>query len=121
MTPTTPRHRNNGRPPSRRCRAGCSCRSPVLLEFEWALRGFYKLPQADTVRVLRALAGIEHVTLEDRGAALSAIDACEAGLDFADALHLARSGRCAAFVSFDRRLAERGKVPGLTPAVETLV
>ena len=92
----------------------------VLLEFEWVLRGFYKLPRADIVRVLRALAGIEHVTVEDRGAALLAIDACEAGLDFADALHLVRSGRCAAFVSFDRRLADRGKVLGLEPVVEML-
>ena len=28
----------------------------VLLEFEWVLRGFYKLPRSDTVRVLRASA-----------------------------------------------------------------
>ena len=90
----------------------------VMLEFEWVLRGFYQLPRGDIVRVLRALAGIEHVTVEDRGAALSAIDACEAGLDFADALHLARSRRCAAFVSFDRQLAKRAKVLALEPVVE---
>ncbi|MDH3461584.1 MAG: type II toxin-antitoxin system VapC family toxin, partial [Burkholderiaceae bacterium] len=78
----------------------------VILEFEWVLRGFYELPRREIIRVLRALAGIEHLTLEDRVGVHAAIDACQAGLDFADALHLARSGRCAAFMSFDRRLSK---------------
>lgn len=79
----------------------------VLLEFEWVLRGFYELPVGQVVAVLRALAGIEHVTVEDRSAVLAALDAVEAGLDFADALHLHRSGRAASFVTFDRTLARR--------------
>lgn len=94
----------------------------VLLEFEWVMRGFYALPKRETVRVLRALAGIEHVVIDDRAAVLTAIDALEAGLDFADAVHLARSARCAAFVSFDRRLAKRAKALALplAPQVEVL-
>lgn len=85
----------------------CFVSVTVLLELEWVMRGFYDLPMRDAVRVLRALVGIEHVSLEDRDAVLGAIDAFEQGLDFADALHLARSARCAAFATFDRRLASR--------------
>ena len=92
----------------------------VLLEFEWVMRGFYTLKPRDTVKVLRALAGIEHLTLEDRAAVLTAIDALEKGLDFADALHLARSSRATVFATFDRRLAKRARDLALTPPVELL-
>lgn len=101
--------------------SGRACVSvTVLLEFEWVMRGFYTLALRDTVRVLRALAGIEHVTLEDRAAVLTAIDALEKGLDFADALHLARSSRATVFATFDRRLARRAGSLALTPPVELL-
>jgi len=46
----------------------------VLLELDWVLRGFYELPPKDVSRVLRALTGIEHITLEDRDAVLVALD-----------------------------------------------
>jgi predicted nucleic-acid-binding protein len=93
----------------------------VLLELEWVLRGFYELPTRDVSRVLRALASIEHVTLEDRDAVLGALDAFDKGLDWADALHLARSSRAYAFATFDQRLAKRAKGLGLAPPVELLV
>jgi predicted nucleic-acid-binding protein len=92
----------------------------VLLEFEWVMRGFYGLPRRDIVNVLQALVGIEHVTVEDRATILVAIDAFEAGLDFADALHLARSSRCSALVTFDRQLARRAKTLAQQPVVELL-
>ena len=92
----------------------------VLLELEWVMRGFYKLPTADISRVLRALAGIEHVTLEDRDAVLSALDAFDKGLDFADAMHLARSSRASGFATFDQRLAKRAKALALRPPVVLL-
>ena len=92
----------------------------VLLEFEWVMRGFYALSTKDTARVLRALASIEHVTLEDRDAVLGALDAFDKGLDLADALHLARSSRASGFATFDRRLAKRAKDLALGPPVEWL-
>ncbi|HMO45041.1 MAG TPA: type II toxin-antitoxin system VapC family toxin [Rubrivivax sp.] len=92
----------------------------VLLELEWVLRGFYELPAKDISRVLRSLAGIEHVTIEDRDAVLAAIDAFDKGLDFADALHLARSSRASGFATFDRRLVKRAKNLGLPLPVELL-
>jgi predicted nucleic-acid-binding protein len=92
----------------------------VLLELEWVMRGFYALPRRDIARVMRALAGIEHVTIEDRDAVLVALGAFAAGLDFADALHVARSSRAAVFATFDRQLARRAKGLALEPAVELL-
>jgi predicted nucleic-acid-binding protein len=98
----------------------CFVSVTVLLELEWVMRGFYELPVKDVSRVLRALAGIRHVTLEDRDAVLAAIDAFDKGLDFADALHWARSARAAAFATFDRRLAKRAQGLALSPPVELL-
>ena len=92
----------------------------VLLELEWVMRGFYEIPPMDISRVLRALAGIEHITLEDRDAVLVAVDAFDKGLDVADALHMARSSRASGFATFDRRLAKRAKGLALTPPVELL-
>ena len=93
----------------------------VLLELEWVLRGFYELPTRDISRVLRALASIAHITLEDRDAVLVALDAFDKGLSFADAMHLARSSRASGFATFDRRLAKRAMGLALTPPVELLV
>ena len=92
----------------------------VWLELEWVMRGFYELPARDVSRVLRALSTIEHITLEDRDAVLVAVDAFDKGLDFADALHLARSFRASGFATFDQRLARRAKALALTPPVELL-
>jgi predicted nucleic-acid-binding protein len=92
----------------------------VLLELEWVMRGFYGLPARDVSRVLRALASIEHITLEDRDAVLMAVDAFDKGLNFADALHLARSARASGFSTFDQRLAKRAKALALMPPVEML-
>ncbi len=92
----------------------------VLLELEWVMRGFYELPPKDFSRVLRALASIGHVTLEDRDAVLVAVDAFDKGLDFADALHIARSSRASGFATFDKRLAKRAKALALAPPVGLL-
>lgn len=93
----------------------------VLLEFEWVMRGFYRLKPAQIARVLRALAGIEHVTLQNREQALQALDAFEhAGLDFADALHLACGAHCQGLLTFDRGFSKRAQKHALAPAVELL-
>ena len=92
----------------------------VLLELEWVMRGFYGLPQKEIAKVFRALVGIEHITIEDRGAVLLALDAFGKGLDFADALHTARSPNASGFATFDQRLAMRARRLALTPDVELL-
>ena len=98
----------------------CFVSVTVLLELEWVMRGFYELPRRDISRVFRALVGIEHVTLEDRDAVLMAVDAFDRGLDFADALHVARSRRASGFATFNRRLAKRAQALALLPPVERL-
>ena len=91
----------------------------VILEFEWVMRGFYELSRKDIQRVFESLCGLENVQIEDRGIVLAALNAYQKGLDFADALHLARTDFCNDFLSFDQRLRKRAKAAGLSPAVET--
>lgn len=92
----------------------------VLLEFERVMRGFYGMARKDIARVLRALVGIEHVTIEDQSTVLTALDAFDAGLDFADALHVCRSGRATGFATFDRRLVRRARGVTLPQRVDLL-
>ena len=92
----------------------------VLLELEWVLRAFCEFPARDISRVLRALARIEHITLENRDGFLVAVDAFDKDLDFADALQLARSSRAYALATFDQQLARRAKRLGLTPPAALL-
>ncbi len=91
----------------------------VILEFEWVMRGFYELARKDILRVFESLCGLENVQVEDRGIVLTALNAYQQGLDFADALHLARADFCSTFLSFDQRLKKRANAAGLSPAVET--
>ncbi|WP_201863945.1 type II toxin-antitoxin system VapC family toxin [Microvirga soli] len=81
----------------------------VLLETEWVLRSAYGYPPPQVSEALRALAGLPRVTLADPALAATALDWMAAGMDFADALHLARADGCAAFFSFDRRFAKVAK------------
>jgi predicted nucleic acid-binding protein len=77
----------------------------VLLETEWVLRSIYRYRPARVVEALRSLAGLPTVSLEDASLADIALQWVENGLDFADALHLARAQFCDGFVTFDRDLA----------------
>lgn len=79
----------------------------VLLELEWVLRGFYVFDRAAIHSALSALCAYANVVVEDRANVLAALAAYHKGLDFADALHLFRAGRCAALLTFDKRLRVR--------------
>ncbi|HEY3908353.1 MAG TPA: type II toxin-antitoxin system VapC family toxin [Stellaceae bacterium] len=79
--------------------------STVLLETEWVLRRGYRFSREQISAALTAFAGLPRVTLEDAAVAAKALEWMRGGLDFADALHLAKAAGCEAFVSFDRRLA----------------
>jgi predicted nucleic acid-binding protein len=68
--------------------------------------------------VLRALASIPHVAPEDRSAVMTATEGYARGLDFADALHMARGRRSAGFATFDARLARRARSLGARWPVE---
>ncbi len=89
----------------------------VMLEVEWVLRGVYALPVERIIPALRALAGLPGVSVEDAPLVAQAMDWAEAGLDFADALHLAAAGECTEFATFDRRFARAGSQVGGLPVV----
>jgi predicted nucleic-acid-binding protein len=84
----------------------------VLLETEWVLRRGYGYGRAEIAEALRGLAGLPRITLEDPALTAQALDWMSGGMDFADALHLAKAKDCAAFVSFDRRLARMARRVG---------
>jgi len=77
----------------------------VLLETEWVLRGGYRFNRDQIIAALTAFAGLPRINLEDPALAAKALDWMRSGLDFADALHLAKAATCEAFVSFDQRFA----------------
>lgn len=86
----------------------------VLLEAEWVLRGVYELPSAQVIAALRALAGLPGVSVEDAGLVARAMDWAEAGMDFADALHLSAAAECEGFLTFDKRFARsRERLSGI--------
>jgi predicted nucleic-acid-binding protein len=61
------------------------------------------------LRSLRAVLGLENVSVEDPKAIAAALRQFERGLDFADALHIAGSEQAQRFVTFDARLAKRAR------------
>lgn len=81
----------------------------VILEAEWVLRAGYGFSRTEIAVALRAVGGLPGISLEDPSVIAQALEWLEEGMDFADALHLARSGHCSAFVTFDRKLAKLAK------------
>ncbi len=79
----------------------------VILEFEWVMRGFYKLTRLEILTVFRALLGLLHVTIEEKALVIGVLAKYEGGMDFADALHVAKAQHCQAFVTFDQKLANK--------------
>ena len=84
----------------------------VLLETEWVLRSAYKRSPDQIVNALRAFLRLPHVFIGKRQAALDALAWTEAGMEFADALHLAGAADVEAFLSFDRDLAKQARKLG---------
>lgn len=89
--------------------------STVVLETEWVLRAGYGFTADKIAQGFRGLFGLAAITLEEPAEIGQALDWLANGMDFADALHLARSSHCSAFLSFDRRLVKRAKYTGSIP------
>jgi predicted nucleic-acid-binding protein len=81
----------------------------VLLETEWVLRSLYAYSRERIHAGLTAFIGLRSVSLEHQERIAEALDWFEQGMDFADALHLAAAADCAAFATFDRKLAASAK------------
>lgn len=81
----------------------------VILETEWVLRAAYELPPAAICAAFRGVFGLANVTLGNAPMLAKVIDWHEAGLDFADAFHLALSQGQDAIKTFDVNFIKRGK------------
>jgi predicted nucleic acid-binding protein len=84
----------------------------VLLEAEWVLRSAYGYGQTEIVKALRVFGGLPTVEMEEAALVSSALDLVEAGMDFADALHVATSAHCTGFATFDRKLTRAAQAAG---------
>ncbi|GIX27400.1 MAG: hypothetical protein KatS3mg123_1281 [Burkholderiales bacterium] len=91
-------------------RGGIFIPKTVLLELEWVLRGGYKYDRQAILKAMEDLLGLPNVSAEDSVEVTEALKRYEAGLDFADALHLSSSAAAALrFATFDGKLAKRAK------------
>lgn len=89
-----------------------SVAATVILEVEWVLRSTYGYHRSDVVRALRAFCGLPTVAMEDAAIVAAALSSSEAGMDFADALHLGKSAHCEAFITFDRKFLKSARASG---------
>ena len=89
----------------------------VVLETCWVIERVYGRSVADTVALVRAVLGLPSMIVEDAVSVANALAWAEAGLDIADAIHLARSADCADFATFDATLAKRSKDLSAVPVV----
>ncbi len=84
----------------------------VILETEWVLRFAYKFKPTEICLALHKLFGLSNVYLTNSNLVSQALQWHEAGLDFADAFHLAQSQPYNYFYTFDEKLIK--KASGLT-------
>jgi predicted nucleic-acid-binding protein len=104
---------------TRRAKAAFSAKAvfiakSVLLETEWVLRYSYSLTPDAVVRAMRAVLGLPNVTAENEDQVLQALIWHEAGMDFADALHLASCAPARRFRTFDVKFAKKARALGAT-------
>ncbi len=91
----------------------------VLLETEWVLRRLYRLDSRIIVNAFRKLSGLGNVEIEQPLLVSQALQWCDAGMDFADALHLASSQGSSKFATFGEQL-KKSAPRGIKPLVRLL-
>lgn len=79
----------------------------VVLEFEWVMRGFYKLSKSQITQIFNILFSYSHIYIEDKNAVIKAVELCEQGMDFADALHLCHTLDYQGMITFDDRFYKK--------------
>jgi predicted nucleic-acid-binding protein len=90
----------------------------VVLETEWVLRTTYGFDRAAIADAVTKLIGLPGVEVEEMAMVAQALAWYGNGLGFADALHLASSGRAQSFATFDRDLQRNARaIPGTVPVV----
>jgi predicted nucleic acid-binding protein len=79
----------------------------------------FRFPPEQVMTVFEHLQDLPNIVIGDELSLRTAITWCRAGLEFPDALHLAASGACSAFLTFDdRKFARRAQRLKLTPVCE---
>jgi len=91
----------------------------ALLEIECVLRRLYRLDSRVVVSAFRKLIGLANVEIEQPLEVSQALEWCENGMDFADALHLASSQSSKKFATFDEQL-KKSALKGMKPEVVLL-
>jgi len=76
----------------------------VILECEWILRYAYHFKPLEIADAFQALFGISNVKLQEQLVIYDAVQWYKHGLDFADAIHLAKSQDSESFATFDKKL-----------------
>jgi predicted nucleic-acid-binding protein len=79
----------------------------VILETEWVLRKTIGFDKAMITGIFRSMLVSETIVVPERERLLRALEAFDAGMDFADAFHVSGVETGGTFVSFDRDLVRR--------------
>lgn len=86
----------------------------VLLELAWVLR-IRESTRDEILASLRGILALPRVRLQHEEAVRIALGWIEAGMDIADAFHLALSAKASRFLTFDAALARRASKLGAQP------
>ena len=92
----------------------------VILETEWVLRHCSDLSRQVILLTFWKRLGYRPLRVEDRGAVQKALEGYAAGLDFADALHLASSSEADRLATFDKKFVKVARRLEEGPQVELL-
>ena len=79
----------------------------VILETEWVLRYAYHFKPLKIADAFQCLFGLSNVQLEEPLIIAEAMEWHKEDLDFADALHLAKSQASRSFATFDKKLIKK--------------
>jgi predicted nucleic acid-binding protein len=89
----------------------------VWLETEWVLRFAYGYDPAAVTKAFRELLGLSQVRVADTTRLLLAVEWHAAGIDFADAMHLASSQDMGTLATFDKAFARNSANLGVCRVV----
>ena len=90
----------------------------VILECEWVLRYAYHFKPSEITDAFKALFGLSNVNLLESIVVYNAIEWHLHGMDFADAIHLAKSQECEFFATFDKNLIKSSRYVSTIPVKE---
>ena len=81
----------------------------VVLETEWVLRCAYDYSPTEICSAFRRVFGLKNVTLAEPMLISKAVEWHESGLDFADAVHLAKCEHLKMLKTFDEKFIKRSR------------